>query len=242
VYTLAKVAALLAGAYALKAQSPTGPAVPNVSFEYGPLVDRPCYATAKLPLDTTLIRATARRVPIWRDAWARKAPELFRTAAAITHSTYSFAETKAAIITCPTYVSMSLPLMINVAKLFRDDTVPVANDTTQFVSLLFHENLHRHISDLIRARPDSTTPLLTKYAAEAPVVLAHLHLLALMDTVYRQVGRVSNLLRPSGRSAPLAGGYRGENDMDRAREIVRTEGVAAFIRELQPNRASSPRH
>ena len=119
--------------------------------------------------------------------------------------------------------------------------MPVA-DTTQFISLLFHENLHRYISDLVRARADSTTPLLRKYAAEAPVVLAHLHLLALMDTVYRQVGRASNLLRPSGRSAPLAAGYRGENDMDRAREIVRTEGVAAFIRELQPNHASSPRY
>jgi hypothetical protein len=224
------------------ATAPPAPPIraPTVTFDYSNLIDQPCYAAAKLPRDTALIAATLRRMPAWRGTWSRKAPELFRAAVATTRGAFMFTEAKAAIITCPTFPSMSLPLMINARLLFRDDTALVENDTMHFVSLLFHENLHRYIGDRIRTLPDSTTPLLRKYAAEAPVVLAHVHLFALMDTVYRQVRGASTVLRPTVPSGPIAGGSRGVNDLDRAREIVRTEGVAAFVRELVPVAATSP--
>lgn len=211
----------------------------DVTFEYSILVDQPCYAMQKLPLDTALITAISRRMPLWREVWSRVGQQFFRITAATTHSPFTFAEAKAAIISCPGMPGMSLPLMINVRRLFQNGA-PVANDTAQFNSLMFHENLHRYVSDQINMRRDSTTPLLTKYAAESPVVRAHLHVFALMDTVYRQARGFSNVLQPSGPTPSAAGGYVGPNDLDRAREIVKKESTAAFVRELLPKRPSSP--
>ncbi|HXT17460.1 MAG TPA: hypothetical protein VN706_17600 [Gemmatimonadaceae bacterium] len=239
--TLLKMATLLATAGGLlTAQTARGTiAVPNVTFDYSP-IDQSFFALAKLPPDSARIAATMRHLPAWRDSWSRQGPELFRATVIITHSAFKFSEAKAALISCPGYPSTSFPLMINVRLLFDSAGVPVARDTARFASYLFHETLHRYISDIIESRPDSTTPLLRKYAREHPPVLAHLHLYALMDTVYRQLRRGNNVLQPTGPTAPTAGGVLGVNDLDRAREIVRAEGVAAFVRELQPTGKTSP--
>jgi CRISPR/Cas system endoribonuclease Cas6 (RAMP superfamily) len=92
-----------------------------------------------------------------------------------------------------------------------------------FADLVFHELLHTW---LVEHRP-AVTPLLTKYAAEPPPLLAHLHLMALQKHVYTQLGRTEMLAWISAQYPRMRGVY------PRAWQIVNEiEGYEAFIAEL----------
>ena len=102
----------------------------------------------------------------------------------------------------------------------------------QFSSLVFHQILHRYVSERIMALPDSTTPLLTKYHDEPPPVRYHLHIFAIMNEVYRKLERQNDLdaaiaFEQTLKAAPI---------LKRAREIVDKEGAEAFLRELRKSR------
>jgi hypothetical protein len=207
---------------------------PNVSFDYSPIFDFPCYAALNQAPDTATIVAARSRLPVWRADWNHDSPALFKAAVQLTNAQYRFKESKAALITCQSYPSMSLPLMINVRRLVRmlASDAPAgtgAPDSREFTLLLFHEILHRFVDDQIATLPGHTTPLLQKYATEAPVVRSHLHVLALIDAVYGKLG-IPQSATPVGNT--VVAGVRGANDMNRAREIIKAEGVQAIVQEL----------
>ena len=101
-----------------------------------------------------------------------------------------------------------------------------------FTNLVFHETLHRYVSDWIKTMSGKTTPLLTKYRDEPLPIRSHLHLSAIMNEVYRKLDRQKDLesaieFEQAVKSAPIH---------KRAREIVDKEGAESFIREFRKSR------
>jgi hypothetical protein len=185
------------------------------------LFDAPCYTAIGRSVDTVTVHWALARLPVWRAAWERHAPQLLRAVVARMHAPFKFADAQAAIFTCGEIASMSLPLMIKAHRVVagQDATARSAADADsqegrQFVSMAFHEILHRYVSDRIGAPADHRAPLLRKYAGEPRVVVAHLHVFALMEQVYRRLGMTAeaeNMLRTAG-SKDVIVGMRGPDD------------------------------
>lgn len=162
---------------------------------------------------------------------------MLRAESEIAGQPFTYHEEFPAIITCG-LPSMSFPLVLN-ARLIRagrDIAGTEAGEMTNFVSVLWHEMSHRFVHDIRDRYPDRMTPLLAKYSAEPPVVLNHLHLYALEQLVYRQLGlqRDLDLIRSVQQKA------RNAAVTARALEIVAKETPEAFVRELRGAPAPRP--
>ncbi len=104
---------------------------------------------------------------------------------------------------------------------------------TKFSATVFHELLHRYVNDRIETLPGKTTPLLTKYRDEPPVVQNHLHVVAIMKAVYAKLGREKDLEEDSAVEQPVK---RSAPAIKRAQEIVEKEGAENFISEIRKSR------
>ena len=205
---------------------------PEVSFEYSPIFDVPCAELTKQPIESEAITELNSRLDLFRKSWREEAPQLFKTTVKLTEVPFQFRETRAALSLCRGFPSMSNPLLINVSFFLAATRGKNVAPMTQFSNLIFHEILHRYVSDRIKALPDKTTPLLTKYRDEPLRVRSHLHLFAIMNEVYRKLERQKDLdaviaWEQTVKSAPIA---------KRAREIVDKEGAENLIREFRKNR------
>ena len=203
-------------------------AYPEITFEYSPFFDAPCANLTKQPIEPEAIKELASRLDSFREHWRKDAPQLFAATIKETGVPFQFRETKAALHLCPGFDSMSLPLLFNMRAFLRTTQGEREGSMTHFSNYVFHENLHRYVNDCIRLLPARTTPLLTKYASEPPPVRAHLHLFAIMNEVYRKLGREKDLasiiaFEQTGTTAAV---------LKRAREIVDKEGANNLIREI----------
>ena len=205
---------------------------PEVSFEYSPIFDVTCAEVTKQAVEPAAITELNDRLDSFRDSWRKEAPQLFKATVKVTKVPFQFRETRAALSLCRGFSSMSNPLLINVRFFLvatrGENVVPM----TQFSNLIFHEVLHRYVSERIKGLPGTTTPLLTKYRDEPLFVRNHLYLFAIMDEVYRQLGRQKDLdaviaWEQTVKSAPIT---------KRAREIVAIEGAENLIREFRKSR------
>jgi hypothetical protein len=90
---------------------------------------------------------------------------------------------------------------------------------------VFHELLHTYVIGAL-----GQSALLGKYKDEEPIVKAHVHLMAVMKTVYLKLNREEQLQQIIERdSANDNPGYK------RAWQIVNDlEGHQAFVQELRP--------
>ncbi|HYM25384.1 MAG TPA: hypothetical protein VEU08_19335 [Vicinamibacterales bacterium] len=208
---------------------------PRVTFTYSPLFDPACYTAIKQPIDQPMIDTARMHQDEWKAEWDREAPALFSTTVKVTGLPFGFHETIATVVTCPAFISMSSPLLLNVRQLL-DRTKQGIAMKNEFSQMLFHEVLHRYINERIRAL-GGTTPSWEKYKAEPQPVRSHIYVEAIMELVYRTLGREEEgaaiRQRDAGRGA-VAGGLRGATDMARALEIVEKEGAATLVRELSP--------
>src|SRR5688572_28647278 len=153
---------------------------PEVTFEYSPFFDAPCAELTKQPVEPEAVKELENRLDSFREYWRNDAPKLFGTTVKITGVTFQFRETKAALYLCQGLgYSMSLPLLINMRYFIVAIQGDRVSSMPQFSYLVFHETLHRYVSDLIKSLPASTTPLLTKYRDEPLPVRVHLHLFAI---------------------------------------------------------------
>ncbi|MGI8811110.1 MAG: hypothetical protein ACR2IH_01105 [Pyrinomonadaceae bacterium] len=205
---------------------------PKVTFQYSSIFDSPCTALTKQPIEPGSVKELESRLDSFQEQWRKEAPQLYRTTVKLSGVPFHFQETKAALSLCPDFPSMSIPLLINVRYFITAIHGERASPVTRFSFLVFHETLHRYVSDCIKALPNETTPLLTKYRDEPPAVRFHLHLIAIMNEVYRSLGREKDLadLIEFEHSSKYAALIR------RTREIVDKEGSKNFIRELRKNR------
>jgi len=209
---------------------------PAVTLEYSRLLDGPCFAALNRAPDPAAVDELTTTLPVWRSQWERDAPPLFAEVEKLTGQSFKFHETIAAVITCPTYPSMSIPLMLN-ARRFLKSTAPDGRppeDAKAFSRMIFHELLHRYVKERVAELPGGTTPLLQKYKDEPQVVRSHLHNVALMQVVYKALGRTDDFAesRTAGYTTSAIAGLRGAGDMDRALAIIEAEKPETLVREL----------
>lgn len=202
--------------------------VPSISFAYSQLLDDDCANLVKEPLDSQVVAEARRVLPQLEAAWRREGPRWLRATKDAVGQPFSFREAKAALVTCG-LSSMSHPLIINMRRHVRADEPDQPRATRQFVGAVFHELLHRYVSDIVTARGTASTPLLRKYEKESAIVRNHLHLFAIREAVHVRRGRSRELQEVEAFEAdsPRAQHFA------RAREIVRSEGFERFLEELR---------
>lgn len=203
---------------------------PQISFEYSPIFDNSCANASKQTVEPEAIKELDARMNEFRAAWRKDAPDLFRATVKLTGVQFAFRETKAAFHLCDAFSSMSLPLLFNVRYFMRSISGDKAGTMAQFSGLVFHETLHRYVGDRLDQLPNQTTPLLEKYKAEPAPVRNHLHLFALMNLVYKNLGREKDLAEVMAYEQNVS---RYKAILNRAREIVEKEGADNLVRELK---------
>ncbi len=206
---------------------------PEVTFEYSPFFDAPCAEITKQPIEPEAVKELENRLDSFREYWRSDAPKLLRTTVKITGVKFQFRETKAALHLCKGFgYSTSIPLLLNMRYFIAAIQGESVSPMPLFSYLVYHETLHRYVTDRVRSLPDTTTPLLIKYRGESLPVRNHLHLFAIMNEVYRKLERQKDLdavivFEQTLKSAPI---------LKRAREIVDKEGAEAFLREFRKHR------
>ena len=164
-------------------------AYPDIIFEYSPYFAAPCAEVTKQSVEAEAVKELESRLDSFREHWRKDAPQLLGTAVKLTKVKFQFRETKAALHLCKDFGSMSLPLLFQMRYFLKATEGEQARSMADFTNLVFHETLHRYVTDQIRTLPDKTTPLLTKYRDESLPVRSHLHLYAIMNEVYRKLDR-----------------------------------------------------
>ena len=89
-----------------------------------------------------------------------------------------------------------------------------------------HELLHSLVDELVLSE-DFSSAMMTKYKAEHPNVLVHLHLMAIQRAAYLKLGE-KDLLEGTNSLYAFIGG-----DYQQAWKIIETEGADAFLAELR---------
>lgn len=197
------------------------PIIDIVYPPYGTIFDKTCGSFAKEPLASPERIADAGRLRSDLEAeWKQRGPRYLRIVFNEVRAPFPYKEMQAVLSVCGVG-TMSMPLMVDVRQYLPGAEHPApAGD---FSEKLFHELMHHYVSHLA---PDSA--LRKKYAAESPVVMSHLHVMALEKFVLLKLGDIAELKF-------LDDEYRTEHGAyTRAWEIVNDiEGYEAFIKELK---------
>ena len=204
-------------------------ALPRVHLLYpapdGSVFDRNCSDILRTSeaIDRRWVQEAVRRAPEFQRRWDAEGPLYLATTFEAIGQRFPYAEMQAALTVCP-IASMSLPLLVNV----RGFLASAGNRQPDwfFPLLVFHELMHTYTREV-----NVSSALRAKYAAEVPLTLNHLHVLALEKFVLTALGKVEELhwLDHDYRTQAPAG-YR------RAWEIVNAEGVEPFLAELRSAR------
>lgn len=205
---------------------------PAISFEYSSIFDNSCATASKQTIEPDAIKELKERLASLHDSWEKDAPDLFRATVKLTGAKFEFRETKAAFHLCDAFSSMSLPLLFNARYFMRSISGDKAGTTAQFSGLIFHETLHRYVDDILKTLPNQTTPLLEKYKDEPAPVRNHLHLFAIMNLVYKNLGREKDLAEIMAYEQNVS---RYKTILNRARAIVDKEGAEDLVRKLKKN-------
>jgi len=208
-------------------------AYPEVTFQYSPVFDDACADVTKKPIDPEAVKELQSSFGAFQEAWRTDGPQLLAAVPELTNVPFHFREAKAALVLSG-FPSMANPLMINVSRYLKATTQGSPASLTVFSNALFHEIVHRYVTDSLGTR-GQTTPLLKKYGTEPKVVLVHLHLFAIEALVYRKLGREKDLemVLASQQAIPLWPVFK------RAREIVEKEKPESFVREFQNEDANN---
>jgi hypothetical protein len=199
------------------------PRVPLV-FRYIPF-DQSCERWRNAHIEPQWYAELKTKIKAFQDYWDQEAPLLLATTIAEIHKPFRYTEMIATLTLCP-IPSMSRPLLINVRPFLDGSTQQQPRPMFLFSAVVFHELLHTYV---IGALPQGQSALLERYKSEEPVVKNHLHLLAIMKTVYLKLDREEQLQQIIARdSANDNPGYK------RAWQIVNDiEGHQAFVQELR---------
>jgi len=199
------------------------PKVDILYTPYGTIFDKTCGTFLKNDSVTPdLVSAAGKLRPELEREWAREGPQYLAVALNEIGAPCPYDKMQASLTVCPVG-TMSTQLIVNVRQYLPNAAHPApAGD---FSEKLFHELMHHYVSAIV-----AESSLRRKYTAEPPVVLNHLHVMALEKLVLLKLGKGSELrfLDEEYRTDPPPGNYR------RAWEIVSgIEGYEAFIKDLR---------
>lgn len=217
--TLAALAALPAMSNSAYAED----GFPQLFFNYSNLYDDVCTGGNSKEIDPVWAEEAEHRTAEFATLWEKNGPSLLNQLLDDFQKGFSRKEITATLSVCP-QSSISNPLVINVKPYLKTfmPQYPSWPDHA-FVDAVFHELIHNWLDENL-AWP---TPLIKKYKNEPPVVLNHLHLMAIQRLVYDEQKR-------DDLQQWIADLYsKDEDDYGRAWQIVEKEGPAAFIAELK---------
>jgi len=192
----------------------------------GTVFDRTCSGWLRESIDPRghrqAIEQAAELRPQFQTLWDTLGGRYVSAAFAAVGRSFPYREMQAVLTVCPV-PTMSNPLLINVRD-YLPSNVALSSPSGDFAERLFHELMHHYTSPVL-----PTSFLRQKYSAESPVVLSHLHVMALELTVLGNARDSVELhyLENLYRTDPAPGDYR------RAWQIVRDEGPSAFVAELR---------
>ena len=231
---------LAAGALSLNAQSVPSQTLPAIDLVYhaprGTIFDANCSQMFKIPIDAEAVKAAVQRAPELQRLLNREIGPYLSATYAEVGIPYPYREVQATLTVCPGVDSMSEPLFLNVSQFLP--TADPRVDDRYFVEIAYHELMHTYVASIFFAWPSALSQADTasqgssfrrKYADEDPVVLSHLHVMALQKFVLLKMGRVEELKH-------VAAGYRASKNpaYQRAWEIVdQVEDYQAFVKELK---------
>lgn len=223
------VTLLLLGAASLIAE-PTAPESPPVEPTGYPEID---FRLGTVPFDLACARISGRETPKeWVEelderkpefvaAWRQHGPRLLAATVEALGVGWRQREMIATMTLCR-IPSMSLPLLVSMRHFLRSARGEEADEMFHFVGLVYHELLHTYLVDNLES-----SALQEKYADEPPRVRSHLHLFAVMKSVYTRLGRAEELEKIQERTAVFG------RDYQRALAIVDEEGAEPFLAEIR---------
>ena len=217
---------LAAGALSLNAQSGPSQTLPAIDLVYraprGTIFDANCSQMFKVPINAEAVKAAVQRAPELQQLLNREIGPYLSATYAEVGMPYPYREVQATLTVCPGVNSMSAPLFLNVSQFLP--TADPRVDDRYFVEMAYHELMHTYV-----APASQVSSFRRKYADEDPVVLSHLHVMALQKFVLLKMGRAEELKH-------VVAGYRASKNpaYKRAWEIVdQVEDYQAFVKELK---------
>jgi hypothetical protein len=204
--------------------------MPTIDFvypPYGTIFDRTC---SRFLHDNDFkperISEAAELLPSLREQWEKEGSQFLSIAFKELQRPFPYKEMQVYLTVCDVN-TMSMPLMVNVRPYMAmaKDRLPLSF----FPLELFHELMHTYISPAM-----ATSALRKKYANEPPVIVNHLHVMALERFALLRLGREEQLRY-------LGAQYERDPDYKRAWNIVvHVEGHEVFINELKRGMQENP--
>jgi hypothetical protein len=168
------------------------PPLPVVYLLYPPpngtIFDVNCGELLKTTVDPDAVTEVVRRAPEMQALWNRDGPGYLSATLTEIGLPFPFKEVQAVLTVCPGVRSMSAPLMINVRRFLT--SAPVRDPDWLLAETVYHELMHTYVRPV-----NGGSALRKKYGADAPVVLNHLHVMALEKFVLLKLGKSEELKR-----------------------------------------------
>jgi len=194
-------------------------------FETGYLLDS-SYERAAQNQDTI-----AKMVPVFQTVWDDLGTQFTKATLKVVGREFRRSELLAYLIMHPGLFSCSHPFLININRFLPFDSSS-SMQNMKFAELVYHELLHIFLDDNYGDRLDPKSklafPLIEKFAKEGDIVLAHLHLYAIQESVFKTGGweNVWSWIVENAKSAHSPG-YK------KAIDIIQDVGSTPFLEELK---------
>jgi hypothetical protein len=190
-FALAAVVTLVsAGATARPAAAPAEREIPRIHLLYPPqngtVFDINCADLLKVTVNPAWVQEAVRRAPEFQARWDREAAAYLATTFDEVGLPFPYKEMQAALTVCPGVRSMSTPLVINVRRYLESSET--RSPHWLLAETIYHELMHIYVRPV-----NAVSALRKKYAGEQPVVLNHLHVMALEKFVLTKLGRPEEL-------------------------------------------------
>ncbi len=206
---------------AIPAAAAKHPAIPKVDVVYPPfgtIFDRTCGSFMKSHGPSNdQIEAAGRLRARLQEVWDAEGPKYLAAAFDEIGAEFPYGEVQVYLTTCD-LSAMSGPIMVNVSRFLPGAAhgAPIE----EFVEDTFHELMHNYTMSV------RGSAMRRKYAKEPPIVVNHLHVMALEKFVLTKLGKKEML-------ASLEKGYATDPQYERAWQIMNAEGEKVFLDELK---------
>lgn len=195
------------------------------------IFDGECQRKTGFKIDPSTQRELVQKIDQFQREWEQRANELIPASEKAAGRTFTRKEYSVALTLCA-WTPMGDPTFIVSVRPYLgpprgDGKVKLPLSMAAFVSMTHHELLHSLVDNIFNEEFSASSPLLEKYKNEPFNVLAHLHLMAVQKAANEQLGE-SQLTQATEDLYGYIGG-----DYARAWEIVRAEGIQAFLNELK---------
>lgn len=216
----------------LRAPAQASPATgPQLFLKPALLFDHECSVRTKMPIPAEWKEELRVQAPRFQAEWDRRASVLNRTAEKLAGRAFARKEFSVILTLCP-WTPMGDPAFIVYMAPYLEASSRVKNSAAArmalFLAMTHHELLHSLVENIETFEFGGASATVKKYEKEPYNVLVHLHLMAIQKATYEETGDRDLLEAAEGLYVKIIGG-----DYARAWEIVKLEGTAPLLRELQ---------